>query len=101
MPAESNPPCQLNPILCEEGSTPHGVAGLRPSRTNRYIRHFYDLYIGLSGLTQASHYYSPGYRVHKFVFVTRFEDRLCGLVVRVSGYRYRGPGFDSRRYQIF
>ena len=19
---------------------------------------------------------------------------LCGLVVRVSGYRYRGPGFD-------
>ena len=25
-------------------------------------------------------------------------DRLCGLVVRVSGYRYRGLGFDSRRY---
>jgi len=28
-------------------------------------------------------------------------DRLCGVVVRVSGYRYRGPGFDPRRYQIF
>jgi len=28
-------------------------------------------------------------------------DRLRGLVVRVSGYRYRGPGFDPRRYQIF
>ena len=28
-------------------------------------------------------------------------DRLCGLVVRVSGYRYRGPRFDPRRYQIF
>jgi hypothetical protein len=23
-------------------------------------------------------------------------DRLCGLVVRVSGYRSRGPGFYSR-----
>ena len=30
-----------------------------------------------------------------------FTDRLCGLVVRVSVYRYRGPGFDPRRYQIF
>jgi hypothetical protein len=29
------------------------------------------------------------------------EDRLCGLVVRVPGYRSRGPGFDPRRYQIF
>ena len=27
-------------------------------------------------------------------------DRLCGLVIRVFGYRYRGLGFDSRRYQI-
>jgi hypothetical protein len=27
--------------------------------------------------------------------------RLCGLVVRVPGYRSRDPGFDSRRYQIF
>jgi len=27
-------------------------------------------------------------------------NRLCGLVVRVSGYRYRGPGFDPRRYQF-
>ena len=32
---------------------------------------------------------------------TTFKDRLCGLVVRVSGCRYRGLGFDSRRYQIF
>jgi hypothetical protein len=28
-------------------------------------------------------------------------DRLCGLVARVPGYRSRGPGYDSRRYQIF
>jgi hypothetical protein len=26
---------------------------------------------------------------------------LCGLVVRVPGYRSRDPGFDSRLYQIF
>jgi hypothetical protein len=26
-------------------------------------------------------------------------DRLCGLVVRVIGYRSGGPGFDSRHYQ--
>jgi hypothetical protein len=26
---------------------------------------------------------------------------LCGLVVRVSGYRSRSPGSDSRPYQIF
>jgi hypothetical protein len=30
-----------------------------------------------------------------------FFDRLCGLVVRVPGYRFRGPVFDFRRYQIF
>jgi hypothetical protein len=25
-------------------------------------------------------------------------DRLCGLVVRDSGYRSKGPGFDSRSF---
>jgi hypothetical protein len=29
------------------------------------------------------------------------RDRLCGLVLRVSGYRSRGSGFDSPPYQIF
>jgi hypothetical protein len=28
-------------------------------------------------------------------------DRFCGLVFRVPGYRFRGTGFHSRRYQIF
>jgi hypothetical protein len=26
---------------------------------------------------------------------------LCGLVVGVTGCRYRGPGFDSLRYKVF
>jgi hypothetical protein len=29
------------------------------------------------------------------------NDRLCGLVARVPGCRLKGPGFDSRGYQIF
>jgi hypothetical protein len=33
--------------------------------------------------------------------VSSNADRLCGLVVTVPGYRSRGPGFDSRHYQIF
>jgi hypothetical protein len=38
-------------------------------------------------------------RVSACLIVNR--DRLCGIVVRVSGYRYRGRGFDSQSYQIF
>ena len=37
----------------------------------------------------------------EYVMFTACPDRLCGLVVRVSGFRYRGPGFDPRHYQIF
>ena len=36
-----------------------------------------------------------------FVYGFCDSDRFCGLVVSVSGYRYRGLGFDSRHYQIF
>jgi hypothetical protein len=35
------------------------------------------------------------------VVIWLWLDRLCGLVVRVPGYRSRGPWFDYRRYQIF
>jgi hypothetical protein len=41
------------------------------------------------------------FRIFVFVRNTRRWDRLCGLVVRVFFYRSRGPGFDSRRFQIF
>jgi hypothetical protein len=36
-----------------------------------------------------------------FDFLYKNKDRLCGLVLTIPGYRYRGPGFDSRRCQIF
>jgi hypothetical protein len=32
---------------------------------------------------------------------SRNHDRVYSPVARVPGYRSRGPGFDSRRYQIF
>ena len=35
------------------------------------------------------------------IIIILLHDCLFGLVVRVSGYRYRGPGFDPRRCQIF
>jgi hypothetical protein len=34
-------------------------------------------------------------------FLLSYLYGLCGLVVRVPGYRSRNPGFDSRSYQIF
>jgi hypothetical protein len=43
-----------------------------------------------------------GQYVHVYIQRCVSEDTLlCGLVVRVSGYRSRGPGFNSRRFQIF
>jgi hypothetical protein len=36
-----------------------------------------------------------------FLYSDVYGDRLYGLVVRVPGYRSRGPRFDSRCHQIF
>jgi hypothetical protein len=35
------------------------------------------------------------------MWIWHMRDHLCGLVVRVPGYRSRGPSFDSWCYQIF
>ena len=47
------------------------------------------------------YYESNSVNFKKIMYDGCQSDRLCGLVVRVSGYRYRGLGFDSRRYKIF
>ena len=52
-------------------------------------------------ILQVSFVFTMDTCVHIFRPYYSYLDRLCGLVVRVSGYRYRGLGFDSRRYQIF
>jgi hypothetical protein len=47
-----------------------------------------------------SYTFIPPYIVYDFSFTDVLgDDRLCGLVVRVLGYRSGGPGFDSRHYQ--
>jgi hypothetical protein len=35
----------------------------------------------------------------EFKFLLLFEDRLLGVMYRVPGYRFGGPGFDSRALQ--
>ena len=43
------------------------------------------------------------FNISNIAFLTWFyhlDNLLCGLVVRVSGYRYTDLGFDYRRYQI-
>jgi hypothetical protein len=37
----------------------------------------------------------------KLAVTEEYNDRLCGLVVRVSGYRSRGAWFDFRIYKVF
>jgi hypothetical protein len=41
-----------------------------------------------------------GEPIHISIHVASYVGRLSGLVVRVRGYRSRGPGFHSRAYKI-
>jgi hypothetical protein len=40
-------------------------------------------------------------RIYKRTTTSTITRSLCGLVVRVPGYRLGDPGFHSWRYQIF
>ena len=68
------------------------------------VCHFCPLNVDVIFRARSLYVYIPHWPLWSFIADTdilHWEDRLCGLVVRVSGYKYRGLGFDSRRYQIF
>ena len=52
-------------------------------------------------IKRKEHFNIINYNINMLNGIIIYNDRLCALVVRVSGYRYRGLGFVSRRYQIF
>jgi hypothetical protein len=54
-----------------------------------------------SGLELGSSSSTVSFILLQYLCLNTNKDRLCGLVVRIPGYRSRGPGFDSRRYQTF
>ena len=55
----------------------------------------------LSSVTHKPYSHTVQQTDELFVYCLFNDARICGLVVRVSGYRYRGSGFDSRHCQIF
>jgi hypothetical protein len=59
---------------------------------NQENQHQYEEWVNIS---------IPGHRRYNIQVANKDTDSLCGLVVRVPGYKSRGPGFDFRRYQIF
>jgi hypothetical protein len=54
-------------------------------------------------VTHQLHYHVMAWRI-TCMYLSAYvimSGRLCGLVVRVRGYRSRDAGFYSRRYQVF
>jgi hypothetical protein len=66
---------------------------------SKYLTHEFRIQPGISKVGSRNDNYSLA--AFCFQIVVTFIDRLCGLVVKVSGYRSRDPTFDFRCYQIF
>jgi hypothetical protein len=96
-------PCPSSSVLTEHVSVPGSVSVLRWKRSEAPTK------LDPLKRTNLSHWpLSPGdgnrSRLRNVLFfqnTSQWTDRLCDLVVTVSGYRSKGPGFDSRPYRIF
>jgi hypothetical protein len=74
--------------------------------SEKETKYISEIYLGSVGenIRESEVIYIPwkgtGSRVKTlFKYVSYVKDRLCGLVVRVHGYRSGGLGFDSRALQ--
>ena len=104
MPANSKNFWKLQPIrvaaMNERFSHRQQVFGV--IHVSSFLHIFTAALLNMMLLEETATFYSEGGGGNIFfITICVIKDRLCGLVVRVSGYRYRDLGFDSRRYQIF
>jgi hypothetical protein len=80
------------------------VAVLQRVHVNEAIILKWGTYCQVLGLYIQSISSTEGYSYSYLIFssiINYYFIPTIYLVVRVPGYRSRGPGFDSRRYQIF
>jgi hypothetical protein len=74
------------------------VSSVRIGNYVNYTEKYFHFLTYIGSVLVLLHFISHRPFLH---FVFPVPNRLCGLVVRVPGYRSRSPVFDSRRYQIF
>jgi hypothetical protein len=78
-------------------AVPHFISAVEFARARKYIGEI-KCQLGSISLNDLWCAESNGYI---YTLLILRSDRLCGLVVRVPDYRWRGRWFDSWRYQVF
>jgi hypothetical protein len=98
-------PCCLN--VCAPLLVSFSMRSVSCQESRRFLlprtscSHFlFSLLISYFVLSLHFYHFLTIFRVSFIILSSIMFDRLCGLV-RVPGYRSRGPGSDSRRYQNF